>query len=221
MQPVEYGTGPVVQAVLILLILLSVLSWAIILWKWFALRRVENGNREFVDLFWASSNMDHVYEQCERLLHSPVCVAFRAAYIELSKIQSKKAGGTAPTLGEMATSENLLRTLQKVQNHENMRLEQFLGFLGSVGSTAPFIGLFGTVWGIMGSFQGIAETGSASLAVVAPGISEALIATAVGLVAAIPAVAAYNYFVGRVRTVYYDMDSFGRDFVNIVQRSQL
>lgn len=211
------GTGPIVKLVLLLLVALSVMTWAIIIWKWQIIRRAERANREFLDMFWQAESLDHVYQNSERLKHAPVCAAFRAAFVELTKIQNKKK--EVKTLSDLVTTDNITRTLSKAQDHENMRLEQFLGALGSVGSTGPFIGLFGTVWGIMNSFHGIAQSGSATLATVAPGISEALIATAIGLVAAIPSVLAYNYFLGRVKLVNYDIESFSRDFLNIVQRN--
>jgi biopolymer transport protein TolQ len=120
--------------------------------------------------------------------------------------------------GEFRAADNVARALRRATTQETQRLERYLTFLATTGSTAPFIGLFGTVWGIMDSFRGIGLTGSASLAVVAPGISEALVATAIGLVAAIPAVMGYNHFVNKVNVLTGEMDNFSQEFLNIVQR---
>ena len=120
---------------------------------------------------------------------------------------------------ELGGIENVSRALRRATNSEITRLEKYLTFLATTGSTSPFIGLFGTVWGIMTAFEGIGKTGSASLAVVAPGIAEALIATAIGLVAAIPAVMAYNHFQNKIRVLINEMDSFSTEFLNIVQRN--
>ena len=120
---------------------------------------------------------------------------------------------------DLGTMDNITRSLRRATNSEITRLERYLTFLATTGSTSPFIGLFGTVWGIMSAFEGIGKSGSASLAVVAPGIAEALIATAIGLVAAIPAVMAYNHFQHKIRVLVKEMDSFTTEFLNIVQRN--
>ncbi len=120
----------------------------------------------------------------------------------------------------MDTTESVGRALRRATTQETLRLEKYLTFLATTGSTAPFIGLFGTVWGIMGAFHGIGQTGSASLAVVAPGISEALIATAIGLAAAIPAVMGYNHFLNKVNVLIGEMDNFSQEFLNIVERME-
>jgi biopolymer transport protein TolQ len=120
---------------------------------------------------------------------------------------------------ELGGIDNIARALRRATNSEITRLEKYLTFLATTGSTAPFIGLFGTVWGIMTSFKGIGETGSASLAVVAPGIAEALIATAIGLVAAIPAVIGYNHFQYKIRVLIGEMDNFSTEYLNVVQRT--
>ncbi|RME34608.1 MAG: Tol-Pal system subunit TolQ, partial [Deltaproteobacteria bacterium] len=149
--------------------------------------------------------------------HSPLAVLFREGYRELARSQ-RPATETGGAVADLGRADNVARALRRAMTSETQRLERYLTFLATTGSTAPFIGLFGTVWGIMDSFHGIGKTGSASLAVVAPGISEALIATAIGLVAAIPAVVAYNHFVSKVNVLTGEMDNFSQEFLNIVQR---
>ncbi|HRK02296.1 MAG TPA: MotA/TolQ/ExbB proton channel family protein [Oligoflexia bacterium] len=145
-----------------------------------------------------------------------VAAVFKAGYKELKKISQIDARNV-----RTESIANIHRALGRTALAETHGLEKMVGFLATIGSAAPFVGLFGTVWGIMNSFQGIGATGNANLAVVAPGISEALIATAAGLAAAIPSVMAYNYFVGRIKSIATEMDTFSQDFLNIVQRSML
>ena len=156
----------------------------------------------------------------------PLAEVFRAGYIELSKLsKTTQDSGRKPNpddITSMSTElggiDNVSRALRQAVISETTKLEKTLPFLATTGNTSPFIGLFGTVWGIMNAFKGIGVKGSASLAVVAPGISEALIATAAGLAAAIPAVVAYNYYLNRVRILVSDMDNFSSEFLNIVER---
>ncbi len=152
--------------------------------------------------------------------HTPLTVLFREGYQELNHVQKRREGqegkGVTTDLGAVG---NVGRALHRATTVETQRLERYLTFLATTGSTAPFIGLFGTVWGIMNAFHGIGQTGSANLAVVAPGISEALVATALGLVAAIPAVMAYNHFLSKVRGLINEMDNFSQEFLNIVERT--
>jgi biopolymer transport protein TolQ len=156
------------------------------------------------------------------LRSSPLGRIFIAAYMEASRTENKEnlaskknSGSTFQTMGSVK------RTLNRAINVENRRLTQLISFLATAGNTAPFIGLFGTVWGIMSTFQGIGLSGSASLAVVAPGISEALVATAAGLAVAIPAVIAYNYFNDRTRVLNSELQSFSSDLLNIIERDVL
>jgi biopolymer transport protein TolQ len=144
-----------------------------------------------------------------------VSQTFRAGYIELARLK-KTSGEDQTMLG--GGIENVERALRRAQNSESTALLALTPFLATVGSTSPFIGLFGTVWGVMKAFNDIGRMGSANLATVAPGISEALIATAVGLLAAIPAVIAYNYFLSSIKNLESEMDSFSSDFLNIVKR---
>ena len=172
-----------------------------------------------MDFFWKSKRFDAIASQVDRFTASPLTVLFNEGYGELGKFM--EGSGTADTSilsTDLGGIENVSRALRRATNSEITRLEKYTTFLATTGSTSPFIGLFGTVWGIMTAFQGIGKTGSASLAVVAPGIAEALIATAIGLVAAIPAVMAYNHFHHKIRVLIKDMDSFSTEFLNIVQR---
>ena len=208
----------VVLLVLLLLISFSIVSWYIIGYKALYLSRAQNESLRFLETFWQSKRMDAIYQTSETLKRSPISQVFRAGYIELTKLKSGKRD--APTdhdtaLGEM---ENIERALRRAATSETTHLESMVPFLATTGSSAPFIGLFGTVWGIMNSFRNIGAKGSANLTTVAPGIAEALIATAIGLVAAIPAVMAYNYFLRKVRVLSSEMDSFSNDFLNIVKR---
>ena len=202
-------SGMTVKFVLILLIVFSVLSWAIIFAKKMQLSRVGFMDAKFLDYFWKSEDMDEIFSDLERFRSSSLAQIFKAGYNEMQRIAASKKGGT----------DNVSRALRKASDNEIAKLENRTGFLATVGSTAPFIGLFGTVWGIMTAFQNIGSVGSASLAVVAPGISEALITTAVGLAAAIPAVMAYNYFVGKFKKHDLEISNFNADFLNMIKRN--
>jgi len=214
------GAGIVVKLVLLLLISFSVVSWGIILFKFFQVQRAKGESERFMDFFWKSKRFDAIASQVDRFANSPLTVLFNEGYSELKKVVETdgKSDGTAFST-DLGGVENVSRALRRATNSEITRLEKYLTFLATTGSTSPFIGLFGTVWGIMTAFEGIGKTGSASLAVVAPGIAEALIATAIGLVAAIPAVMAYNHFQHKIRVLINEMDSFTTEFLNIVQRN--
>ena len=214
------GAGIVVKLVLLLLLSFSVVSWGIILFKFFQVQRAKSESERFMDFFWKSKRFDAIASQVDRFANSPLTVLFNEGYSELKKVvetDSKSDGSALST--DLGGVENVSRALRRATNSEITRLEKYLTFLATTGSTSPFIGLFGTVWGIMTAFEGIGKTGSASLAVVAPGIAEALIATAIGLVAAIPAVMAYNHFQHKIRVLINEMDSFTTEFLNIVQRN--
>lgn len=214
------GAGIVVKFVLLLLLTFSTVSWGIILFKFFQVQRAKNESERFMDFFWKSKRFDAIASQVDRFANSPLTVLFNEGYSELKKVvetDSKSDGSALST--DLGGVENVSRALRRATNSEITRLEKYLTFLATTGSTSPFIGLFGTVWGIMTAFEGIGKTGSASLAVVAPGIAEALIATAIGLVAAIPAVMAYNHFQHKIRVLINEMDSFTTEFLNIVQRN--
>jgi biopolymer transport protein TolQ len=220
--------GPVVKVVLAILVFMSLISWAIIFSKFFILRKAERRSDRFLDLYNASSNFGNLYTSTKHL-QGPVAELFRAGYAELLKIRRSRTGVSSQNpesktnpemvIPELGVVELVERELKKTMSSEVSRLESSLIFLATTGSTAPFIGLFGTVWGIMTSFIGLASReGVPTLQAVAPGIAEALIATAIGLAAAIPAVVAYNYFVGRVRRIAVEMESFSAEFLNVVER---
>lgn len=212
--------SPVVQLTLILLIVLSILCWTVAFSKWKMFRQVQAANERFSAKFWKVNSLDTLYDNIEEYEDSPLAEIFRSAYVEMKKIADapslKSEEKPSMLLGHV---DNLERVLRKSVENELVTLESRLTLMATTGSTGPFIGLFGTVWGIMSSFHKIGQTGSASLAVVAPGISEALVATAIGLAAAIPAVAMYNHFVGQVRKQEIEMNNFASDYLNIVKRN--
>ena len=212
------NAGPVVKLVLLVLAYFSLVSWAIIFYKFRIINRASRDSRNFLDFFWSTKRFDVIGQGLKDYSWSPLTVLFKEGFQELIKTQRRKEGEDEALSTDMGGSENVARALRRATTQEIHRLEKFLTFLATTGSTAPFIGLFGTVWGIMDSFHGIGQTGSASLAVVAPGISEALVATAIGLVAAIPAVVAYNHFVNKVNILTGEMDNFSQEFLNIVER---
>jgi biopolymer transport protein TolQ len=212
------GAGPVVKLVLIILVYFSVVSWAIIFYKFRSIRRAIRDSERFLDFFWAKKRFDAISQGLKDYPGSPLAVLFREGFQELIKSQRRREGEEEGFSAEITGTGNVARALRRATTLETHRLEKFLTFLATTGSTAPFIGLFGTVWGIMDSFHGIGKSGSASLAVVAPGISEALVATAIGLVAAIPAVMGYNHFVNKVNVLTGEMDNFSQEFLNIIER---
>ncbi len=215
------GTGLVVKIVLCILLYFSVVSWTIIFYKLLQVYRARNASSHFLEFFWKTKRFDLINEQLDRFSNSPLSVLFNEGYGEFKKLMEKGDRPDDPNVisTDIGGVDNIARALRRATTSEITRLEKYLTFLATTGSTAPFIGLFGTVWGIMTAFKGIGETGSASLAVVAPGIAEALIATAIGLVAAIPAVMGYNHFQQRIRVLIAEMDSFSTEFLNIVQRT--
>ncbi len=204
----------VVQLVLLGLVGMSVVSWGIILQKWLTLRAAGRQSHRFLELFWSSKRLDAVYAKCDQFKASPVAEVFRAGYQELAKITAASEGSAARS----DASENLERTLRRATSAESTTLERYVTFLGTTGSTAPFIGLLGTVWGILRAFQKLGGGGQATIDVVGPDIAHALIATAVGLFAAIPAVIAFNYFHASIRVLNSEMENFSADFLNIVKR---
>jgi len=214
-------TGLVVQAVLVILCLFSVISLGIIFFKFRQVYRANSQSEKFLDFFWKVKKFDSINAQLDRFTDSPLAVLFSEGFSELKKLMEKGDEREDPEIisTDLGGIDNISRALRRATTSEITRLEKYLTFLATTGSTAPFIGLFGTVWGIMTAFKGIGETGSASLAVVAPGIAEALIATAVGLVAAIPAVMGYNHFQHKIKVLISEMDSFSTEYLNIVQRS--
>lgn len=212
-----------IRFVLILLVVFSLVSWAIIIYKGAALHRAHSESETFLDVFRKSNKFSEVNAVCVQLKSSPLVGVFQAGYLELNQQvrgaagpSKEAAGGPKPTVRSM---ESLARSLARAATAEVTRLERRLSFLATTASVTPFVGLFGTVWGIMNAFADIGRMGSANLAVVAPGISEALITTATGLAAAIPAAVFYNLFQSRVRVLSAMLDDFALEFLNIVERN--
>jgi len=200
------GAGPVVLLVLGVLILFSIVSWAIIAFKFGKIRTSIRESQDFLDSFFDVRNVDRLFASSENFRNGSLPRVFRAGYIEYSSMRDKS------TIEQLR--ERITLAVKREVNAESKRLTHLVPFLATVGNTAPFIGLFGTVWGIMTSFQNIGLMKSASLAAVAPGISEALVATATGLVAAIPAVMGYNYLIQKVGQIERDLQDFTPDFID-------
>jgi len=204
----------VVKLVLFILLFFSVFSWAIIFYKRNTLKSASSQSKKFLSIFRRSRNLQEVNEASKKYILSPQATLFQAAFKEL-------AYHTKTNPEPHLTSENLEslnRALLKASNKEITRLEKMMNILATTGSVTPFIGLFGTVWGIMDSFNQMGITKSASLVTVAPGIAEALIATAAGLFAAIPAVIAYNYFLHRIKDSITEIEDFSIEFLSIAER---
>lgn len=208
-------SSPIAMFVLIALVVSTVIVLALVLIKALAINRAKNDNRMFLNVFWNEKTVEDAASKAERFRHSPIAACFLAGTRELRKL----VGGDSRNLElDEHGLANVQRAVSRTSAAEIASLEKGLGWLATIASAAPFVGLFGTVVGIMNSFQKIGEEGSADLATVAPGISEALVATAVGLAAAIPAVIAYNAFGNAVKKQSTTMDGFSQDFLNIVQR---
>lgn len=204
----------VVQLILFTLLLFSVFSWAIIIFKRRALRQAAAQSRKFLSVFRKSRDLEDVTEAVRKCPASPLAAMFEAGLREI-RLLSKRGPAGAPPAERI---ENVERALLRVTNAEVSRMERMMSFLATTGSVTPFIGLFGTVWGIMDAFLRIEVLRSASLQTVAPGIAEALIATAAGLFAAIPAVIAYNFFLHRIKDLITEMEDFSLEFLNIADR---
>ena len=211
------NAGLAEQLVMLLLVVFSVVSWAIIAYKYTLIRRAYRESEEFLDTFWKSKRLDAVYQKSQTLVGSPISQVFMAGYVELAKIKKKEKEHEAADT-QMGAIESVQRSMRRAATSELTQLESFVSFLGTTGSTAPFIGLLGTVVGIMSAFQKIGIDSSAGLETVAPGIGGALVATAFGLFAAIPAVIAYNYLLSRIRVLDSEMENFAADFLNIIKR---
>ncbi|MFO0754380.1 MAG: protein TolQ [Thermodesulfovibrionales bacterium] len=194
--------GYVVKAVLIVLLFFSVMSWTIIFYKWRQFSKADRESYDFMRVFDATHNPRDLFSSSKKYPSSPLSGLFKSVYSEKTYTER----------------DELKRMLRRYSTLEGAKLERYLNFLATTGSTTPFIGLFGTVWGIMNAFRGIGAAGSASLAVVAPGIAEALITTAVGLVAAIPAVISYNYFLSRANRMIIEVDDFSEELVDYLLR---
>jgi biopolymer transport protein TolQ len=200
--------GPVGKSILALLLFASIMSWTLIFMKWKSLRASMNENGHFLNLFWHAQSIEDVFSKADQYPASSVASVFRSGFKELKKHPSLDSVGL----------DNVSRSLNRASIAEVGHLEKHVSWLATIGSAAPFIGLFGTVWGIMESFHAIGLTGSANLAVVAPGIAEALINTAIGIAAAVPALVAYNQFANQIKKQVIDIDTFSQDFLNILSR---
>ncbi len=213
--------------------MLSIVSWTIFLYKWWTFRRIRSRSAQFLDVFRRSNKFSEVQAVCRSLDDSPLVGLFLSGYAELTA-QLRQTAELRQGSPDVANGPNprtpparpILKSLPAVDRAllrasvvEVNKLERRVSFLATTASIAPFIGLFGTVWGIMNAFQGIGQTGSTSIAAVGPGIADALVATAAGLAAAIPAVLFYNYLTQRAKVFASDMDDFSMEFLNIVERN--
>ncbi len=220
------NAGLMGQFIILVLLVFSIISWSIIFMKTIMFRRIRKQTETFMDSFWSSNNISEADSLAAQFPSCPQAVVFNAGYNELQKINKARARKEkSPQINtldtQLAAMDNLKRAIRKAESQEINRISQTLPFLATTGSATPFIGLFGTVWGIMASFHDIGIRGSASLAVVAPGISEALVATAAGLAVAIPAVIFYNHFSNKVAVLDDEMQNFSTDFLNLVERDLL
>ena len=212
------------QVVLAALVLFSIASWAVILFKLWQFRRVEAQTTTFVEVFRKSRKFSDVQSVCKSLAASPLAGVFEAGYVELNtqlrQPEAQAADRAGSPAGEpvLRSFDALDRALLRASNVEVTKLERHVPMLATTASITPFIGLFGTVWGIIIAFQGIGETGSTNLAAVAPGIAEALVATLAGLFAAIPAVYFYNHLTQKVKVTASTVDDFSLEFLNIAER---
>ena len=216
-----FQAGPFAKFILAVLVFMSLGSWAIMARKTMQIRRAERENEVFLSAFRHSKRFSEVNRAAEDLETSPLVGMFQAGYLEIdTQIKSAASGGDADSGSYKLNSLTALeRTLQRAAHIEVRRLGQGFGFLATTAAASPFIGLLGTVWGIMVAFQSIGATGSTSLVAVAPGIAEALINTAAGLAAAIPALIGYNYFSNRLRQVRAQTEDFHLEFVNLAERN--
>ncbi|MGQ9618009.1 MAG: protein TolQ [Candidatus Aminicenantia bacterium] len=206
-------TGTIARIVLLILLTFSVISWAIIFYKLRTLSKAKKQSMDFLSYFRKSKKFSDINFSSDRYRFSPLTSIFRAGFNEIN-FQLSHQGETKNSLN----LESLQRALLRISNKEIEKLENFMGFLATTGSVTPFIGLFGTVWGIMDSFREIGMRGSASLATVAPGIAEALISTAAGLFTAIPAVIFYNHFLRQIKSLVTEMENFILEFTNLTEK---
>ena len=209
------NTGPVARVVLLLLLGFSILSWAIILRKFRTFRTARNESVEFLKVFRQSKKLSEIRAFCRTLKESPLPEVFQSGYRE---IESQASMVENPGKPRIRSLEAVRRALQIGSSTELTRMEEWLVWLATTGAVAPFVGLFGTVWGIIDAFHGLATAGTATLHSVAPGIAEALITTAAGLFAAVPAVIAYNILLQRIKDFGTQMDDFALEFLNMTER---
>ncbi len=214
-------SGHVAKFVLALLFLFSVLSWGIMIAKMFMFSRVRQDSDKFMRIFMKNKSLDDILNASKGMKDCPVVRVFLSGYVEFES-EFRIANVEQAAIDKrffLERIDGIARGMERATAQEITRMERFLFFLATTGSTAPFIGLFGTVWGIMESFQAVGLSGAANIAVVAPGIAEALIATAAGLVTAIPAVIGYNYFSHRGKVFATEMDNFTLDFLSLIEKN--
>jgi biopolymer transport protein TolQ len=204
--------------VVIILLTLAVLCVFVILYKLIQISQAQSQSVSFLDRFWESKRLDDIYRVAEGLKNSPIAAMFRAGYVELSKVKKRGEESPGSMHDKMEDTNNIERALNRAKVSEVTKLETLLPFLATNGSAAPFIGLFGTVWGIMDAFLSIAAAGEADLAAIAQPIGESLITTALSLVSAVPSVVAFNYFNRRLKVLNAEMSAFHNDYVNIIRR---
>lgn len=214
-------TGPMAWFVAGTLVLLSLASWSVMIGKLLHFRRATRDSEAFLEVFRRSQRFSEVSAQAESLQSSPLVGLFRAGYVEIdAQVKAQNRGASAEARSYRIRSLTALeRSLRRAANLETAHLGRGTGFLATTAASSPFIGLFGTVWGIMVAFQDIGVSGSTSLVAVAPGIAEALINTALGLAAAIPALMGYNYFANRLRQMRTEMTDFLLEFINLAERN--
>lgn len=217
--------GPVAKAVLLILLIFSIISWSIMLQKMLIFRKARNESEKFRKVFSKGGSLNNAYASSRFLRNSHIANIFISGYLDILSLQKHRKDDLLPEEVKQSLKKEdipaLQRALDKAESQEISRLEKGLSFLATTGSTTPFIGLFGTVWGIMDAFRAIGLKGSASIGGVAPGISEALIATAAGLAAAIPAVIGYNHFNNKINVVASEMDEFSMEFLSVIERSMM
>lgn len=221
------SSSPLVKGVLLILLFFSIVSWAIMADKYRLIKRAKSQSRTFLDIFRKSGKFSEVNAVCQNLKHSPLVGLFLAAFNELNyqlrtsylKTNPERVEAAVKPKPSVYSIESINRALQRASMVEVNKLERSLNFLATTASVSPFIGLFGTVMGIVSAFQAIGIRGTANLAMVAPGISEALVATAAGLLAAIPAVIGYNHFLNRIKILASEMDDFSSEFISITERN--
>ncbi len=210
------NTGPVARIVLVTLLLASIFSWSITIQKTRTYKRARKQNKAFLQMFRNSRKLSDIRNSYHTFQESPLVGVFEGGYQEIENQAITVEGHDKPRIKSLSSIQ---RALQIAASGELTKLEKWMSWLATIGATTPFIGLFGTVWGIMGAFSSLSAGGSASIRSVAPGISEALIATAAGLFAAIPAVIAYNQFLQRLKTFGSQMDDFCLEFINMTERN--
>lgn len=218
-----WESGFVVKFVLLLLVLSSVLSWTIIWQKYKELKAVTDANEKFNNFFKSSNSISDINREANENHDSTMSLMFRRGYDELNKVSEKLSSSAKGSLASYFSDHGfqaLERALKTGYNSANEKMDLRVSTLASIGSITPFVGLFGTVWGIIDAFSGLSQ-GGGSIEAVAPGIAEALVATAVGLAAAIPAVVFYNLFNNQISRINSQMESFSQDFLNLIERSIL